>query len=97
MHISKNKKPTITERITICPWSTVHHKWEIDTNNSFLILGLRQDIKKRKLAKGDYCIMTDKTFQKTSPTLKEYKSVKEITIPSAYIIPKKHSERYRFA
>jgi hypothetical protein len=45
-HISK-KKPTITERITICPWSTVHHQMGKLTPQKQLILGFEAGHKKK--------------------------------------------------
>jgi hypothetical protein len=66
-------------------------KWEIDTTkvSPFSFLGFEAGHKKSEATTGRR-LYYDRTkpFKKDIPYLKEYKSVKEITIPAAYIIPK---------
>jgi hypothetical protein len=66
-------------------------KWEIDTTKvtPFPFLGFEAEHKKSEATTGDR-LYYDRTkpFKKDISYLKEYKSVKEITIPNAYIIPK---------
>lgn len=66
-------------------------KWEIDTTKvtPFSFLGFEAGHKKSEATTGNR-LYYDRTkpFEKEIPYLKEYKSVKEITIPDAYIVPK---------
>lgn len=66
-------------------------KWEIDTTKvtPFSFLGFEAGHKKSEATTGNR-LYYDRTkpFEKKIPYLKEYKSVKEITIPDAYIVPK---------
>jgi hypothetical protein len=66
------------------------HQMGIDTTkvSQFSFLGLKQGIKKVKLLQVIGCIDRSRPY-KNIRYLKEYKSVKEITIPTAYIIPKR--------
>jgi hypothetical protein len=66
-------------------------KWEIDTTKAtpFSFLGYEAGHKKSDATTGDR-LFYDRTkpFKKDISYLKEYKSVKEVIIPEAYIIPK---------
>ena len=66
-------------------------KWEIDTTkvSTFSFLGFEAGYKKSEATTGSRLYYDrSKPFEKDIPYLNEYKSVKEITIPDAYIIPK---------
>ncbi|NGY38295.1 M14 family metallopeptidase [Flavobacterium sp. XN-5] len=66
-------------------------KWQLDTTkvSKFSFLGFEAGRKKSEATSGDRLFYDRaKPFEKEIPYLKEYKSVKEITIPTAYIIPK---------
>ena len=66
-------------------------KWEIDTTKTipFSFLGYEASYKKSDVTSGNR-LFYDRTkpYKKEVPFSKEYKSVKEITIPTAYIISK---------
>ncbi|MEC5166025.1 hypothetical protein RCH18_001760 [Flavobacterium sp. PL11] len=65
-------------------------KWEIDTTKSipFSFLGYEASYKKSDVTTGNRLFYDRiKPYKKNVPFSKEYKSVKEITIPAAYIIP----------
>lgn len=66
-------------------------QWEVDSTKvtNFSFLGYEAIYKKSEVTTGDR-LFYDRTkpYKKDIPNLKEYKSVKEITIPEAYIIPK---------
>ncbi|HLF52716.1 M14 family metallopeptidase [Flavobacterium sp.] len=66
-------------------------QWEIDSSKvtSIPFLGYEGSYKKSEVTTGDR-LFYDKTkpFKKDIPYYKEYKSVKEVMIPEAYIIPK---------
>jgi hypothetical protein len=66
-------------------------KWEIDTTKvtRFSFLGFEAGHKKSEVTNGNRLFYDrSKPFTKDIPYLKEYKPVNEITIPTAYIIPK---------
>jgi hypothetical protein len=66
-------------------------KWEIDTTKteSFFFKGFEASYKKSDVTTGNRLYYDQKKpFQKNIPYNKEYKSVKEIVIPQAYIVPK---------
>jgi hypothetical protein len=66
-------------------------KWEIDTTKAtpFSFLGFEAGHKKSEATTGDrFYYDRTKPFRKDISYLKEYKSVKKITIPGAYIVPK---------
>ncbi|UQD56631.1 M14 family metallopeptidase [Flavobacterium sp. K5-23] len=66
-------------------------KWEIDTTKvtPFSFLGFEAGHKKSDATTGNRLYYDrKKPFKKDIPYLKEYKSVKEVIIPEAYIIPK---------
>jgi hypothetical protein len=66
-------------------------KWEIETTKAtpFSFLGFEAGHKKSAATTGNR-LFYDRTkpFNKDIPYLKEYKSIKEVIIPEAYIIPK---------
>ncbi|MDN3673629.1 M14 family metallopeptidase [Flavobacterium branchiarum] len=66
-------------------------KWEIDSTKmtTFNFLGYEATHKKSEVTTGNR-LFYDRTkpFKKDIPYIKEFKSVKDITIPSAYIIPR---------
>jgi hypothetical protein len=66
-------------------------QWEVDSTKvtNFSFLGYEAIYKKSDVTTGNR-LFYDRTkpYKKDIPNLKEYKSVKEITIPEAYIIPK---------
>jgi hypothetical protein len=66
-------------------------KWEIDTTkvSQFSFLGFEAGYKKSEVTTGNRLYYDrSRPYKKDIRYLKEYKSVKEITIPTAYIIPK---------
>ncbi|MCV9929225.1 M14 family metallopeptidase [Flavobacterium sp. LS1R49] len=66
-------------------------KWEIDSTKmtTFSFLGYEASHKKSEATTGDR-LFYDRTkpYKKDIPYIKEFKSVKDITVPTAYIIPK---------
>lgn len=66
-------------------------EWKIDSSKTttFLFSGFEASYKKSEVTTGQR-LFYDRTkpYQKNVPYIKEYKSVKDITIPNAYIIPK---------
>jgi hypothetical protein len=66
-------------------------EWKIDSSKTttFLFSGFEASYKKSEVTTGQR-LFYDRTkpYQKNIPYIKEYKSVKEVTIPTAYIIPK---------
>jgi hypothetical protein len=66
-------------------------EWKIDSSKAttFLFSGFEASYKKSEATTGQR-LFYDRTkpYQKYIPYIKEYKSVKEVTIPNAYIIPK---------
>jgi hypothetical protein len=66
-------------------------KWEIDSTKmtTFTFLGYEASHKKSEATTGDR-LFYDRTkpYKKDIPYIKEFKSVKDITVPTAYIIPK---------
>jgi Zinc carboxypeptidase len=66
-------------------------KWEIDSSKVEKIdfLGFEGNMKKSDVTTGNRLFYDrNKSYKKTIPYYKEYKSFKEIVIPKAYIIPK---------
>lgn len=66
-------------------------QWEIDSSKvtSIPFLGYEGSYKKSEVTTGDRLFYDQtKPFKKDIPYYKEYKSVKEVIIPEAYIIPK---------
>jgi hypothetical protein len=66
-------------------------EWKIDSSKAttFLFSGFEASHKKSEVTTGQR-LFYDRTkpYQKNVPYIKEYKSVKDVTIPNAYIIPK---------
>lgn len=66
-------------------------KWELDSNKTtpFSFLGYEAIYKKSEVTSGNR-LFYDRTkpYKKDIPYIKEFKSVKEVIIPTAYIIPK---------
>lgn len=66
-------------------------KWEIDSTKmtTFSFLGYEASHKKSEATTGER-LFYDRTkpYKKDIPYIKEFKSVKDITVPTAYIIPK---------
>lgn len=66
-------------------------KWEIDSTKitTFSFLGYEATHKKSEVTTGNR-LFYDRTkpYKKDIPYIKEFKSVKDITVPTAYIIPK---------
>ncbi|CAN1522573.1 M14-like domain containing protein [Flavobacteriaceae bacterium] len=66
-------------------------EWKIDSSKAttFLFSGFEASYKKSEATTGQR-LFYDRTkpYQKNIPYIKDYKSVKEVTIPNAYIIPK---------
>jgi hypothetical protein len=66
-------------------------KWEIDSTKmtTFSFLGYEASHKKSEATTGDRLYYNrTKPYKKDIPYIKEFKSVKDITVPTAYIIPK---------
>lgn len=87
----KIKQMRLQNQEQYAPKKSYTIKWEIDTSKvtSFSFLGFKAGHKKSEVTNGNRLFYDrSKPFTKDIPYLKEYKSVKKITIPRAYIIPK---------
>ncbi|SHF73497.1 Zinc carboxypeptidase [Flavobacterium segetis] len=87
---SKIKQLRLKNEEQYQPQKSYTIKWEIDTTKSlpFPFLGYQASYKKSDVTTGNR-LFYDRTkpYKKDVPFSKEYKSTKEIIIPSAYIIP----------
>lgn len=90
-NFKKIKELRLQNELQYAPKKSYTIKWAIDTTKvtPFSFLGYEAGHKKSEATTGSR-LYYDKTkpFKKDIPYLKEYKSVQEITIPEAYIIPK---------
>jgi hypothetical protein len=87
----KIKQMRLKNEEQYAPKNSYTIKWEIDTTKTskFSFLGFEAGHKKSEVTNGNR-LFYDRTkpYKKDIPYLKEYKSVNEIIIPEAYIIPK---------
>jgi hypothetical protein len=87
----KIKQMRVKNEEQYTPRNSYSIKWEIDTTkvSKFSFLGFEAGHKQSEVTNGNRLFYDrSKPFKKDIRYLKEYKSVKEITIPKAYIIPK---------
>lgn len=87
----KIKKMRLQNEKQYAPNNSYPIKWEIDTAkvSQFSFLGFEAGHKKSDATTGNRLFYDrSRPYKKDIRYLKEYKSVKEITIPTAYIIPK---------
>ena len=90
-HFRKIKDLRLQNESQYTPGKPYTIKWEIDTTKvtPFSFLGFEAGHKKSEATTGNRLYYDrEKPFKKEIPYLKQYKSVKEIIIPDAYIVPK---------
>ncbi len=87
----KIKEMRLKNEVQYAPKKPYTIKWEIDSTKmtTFSFLGYEASHKKSEATTGDR-LFYDRTkpYKKDIPYIKEFKSVKDITVPTAYIIPK---------
>jgi hypothetical protein len=85
------KEMRLKNEAQYAPKKTYTIKWEIDSTKmtTFTFLGYEATHKKSDATTGNR-LFYDRTkpYKKDIPYIKEFKSVKDITVPTAYIIPK---------